>query len=275
MNSPPASNWAIEAEGLCKRYPINTGWRDILRRRRYRTALQGVGFRLERGRVLGLLGANGAGKTTLLKILCTALIPDGGSARILGHDLETEAAGAKRRIGMVVNEERSFYFRLSCRRNLEFFAALWDLHGPAARERIDELLELVGLSERAEDRFDRLSTGMRQRMAIARGLLMDPELLFLDEPTRSLDPVTTDQMHRFIREELVEIKGKTVVVATNDLGEAEALAQELLVLREGEVAASGSMEEFAKHGREGMLELLRAQGNERDAGTTGDAGDRS
>lgn len=259
MSMDQGATLAIDAKELSKRYPVAAGWRDLLKAREYRSALTDVSFRLEQGRVLGLLGANGAGKTTLLKILCTALLPDGGEARILGHEVVREASLAKRRIGMVVNEERSFYFRLSCRRNLEFFAALWDLHGTAARERIDELLELVGLSERAEDRFDRLSTGMRQRMAIARGLLMEPELLFLDEPTRSLDPVTTDQMHRFIREELVEAKGKTVVVATNDLAEAEALAQELLVLRKGEVVADGPMSEVGAQGREGLLELLGAE----------------
>ncbi len=256
---------AIEAHELRKSFPVAAGWRELLHPKQRREALRGISLRLEKGRILALLGANGAGKTTLIKILCTALLPDAGWARIFGHDVVTEPMAVKRRLGMVVNEERSFYYRLSCRANLEFFAALWDLHGEAAQRRIDEVLELVGLRSRAEDRFDRLSTGMRQRMAIARGLLMHPDLLFLDEPTRSLDPVATRQIHTFIAEELVARQGKTVVVATNNLEEAEALAQDLLVLRRGEVAAAGPLAEVAGEGRERLLELLGSTSHDTEA----------
>jgi len=253
--TPPA----IEVHALRKSFPVAAGWREMFHPKQWREALRGVSLRLEEGRVLALLGANGAGKTTLIKILCTALLPDAGEARVFGHDVVADPMAVKRRLGMVVNEERSFYYRLSLRANLEFFAALWDLHGGAARRRIEEVLALVGLSDRIEDRFDRLSTGMRQRMAIARGLLMDPDLLFLDEPTRSLDPIATTQIHDFIRTDLVQRQGKTVVVATNNLEEAEALAQDVLVLREGEVAAAGTMEQVAEGGRPSLLRLLRPE----------------
>ena len=257
-----ADSPAIEADGLRKSFPVAAGWSEILRPKQWREALRGVAVRHSRGRVLAILGANGAGKTTLIKILCTALLPDAGRAKVFGYDVVNQPMEVKRRLGMVVNEERSFYYRLSCRSNLEFFASLWDLHGAAAQERIQEVLRIVGLPDRIDDRFDRLSTGMRQRMAIARGLLMNPDILFLDEPTRSLDPVATRQIHTFIREDLVEKHGKTVVVATNSLEESQTLAQDLLVLRRGEVAAAGEVAQVTSGGKDVLLDLLQPEVSE-------------
>ena len=253
---------AIEANDLRKSFPVAAGWSEILRPKQWREALRGVSVKHAGGRVLAILGANGAGKTTLIKILCTALLPDGGWARVFGHDVVEKPMEVKRRLGMVVNEERSFYYRLSCRNNLEFFASLWDLNGTTAQERIEEVLRLVDLLDRIDDRFDRLSTGMRQRMAIARGLLMNPDILFLDEPTRSLDPVATRQIHAFIREDLVQKHGKTVVVATNNLEESQVLAQDLLVLRQGEVAAAGEVDAIMRGGNDALLDLLQPAAEE-------------
>lgn len=251
--------WAIHVAGLHKSFPQNSSWRDVFRRRERRVALEDVSFSLRPGRTLAVLGVNGAGKTTLLKILSTTVAPERGRCEILGVDVLNDPHRAKRHLGLVVNEERSFYFRLSARQNLEFFASLWDLRGGARDQRVQEVLGLVGLGDRADDRFDRFSTGMRQRMAIARGLLMDPDILLLDEPTRSLDPVASASIRSFLRRELVEGQGKTAVLATNDLTEVEDLAHDLLVLREGRVLAHGDCEEVRAKwdgGLEGLVEAM-------------------
>ena len=143
-------------------------------------------------------GLTGPEKTTLIKLLCTLIAPDSGRARVMGHDLKQQEA-IKYAVGLVVADERSFYWRLSVRHNLDFFAAMLNLPGPAARQRIDAVLEMVGLTAEAGRRVSELSTGMRQRLAIARGLLHQPRLLFLDEPTRSLDPLAAAHLHDLIR----------------------------------------------------------------------------
>ena len=253
-----SSTWAIRVAGVHKSFPQTTSWRDFFRPRERRPALIDVSFSLRPGRTLGVLGVTGAGKTTLLKILSTTVAPEQGSCEILGVDVLRDPNRAKHHLGLVVNEERSFYFRLTARQNLEFFAALWDLRGQERDRRIQDVLNLVGLADRADDRFDRFSTGMRQRMAIARGLLVDPDILLLDEPTRSLDPVASASIRRFVRDQLVVGRGKTAVLATNDLTEVEDLADDLLVLRAGSVLAHGPLEEIRTQWDGGLEGLVRA-----------------
>jgi ABC-type methionine transport system ATPase subunit len=152
------------------------------------TALDGLDLEVGRGRVFCLLGPNGAGKTTLIKVLATLVLPDGGRASVAGYDVALEPGPAKNAVGYAVSDERSFYWRLTGRQNLEFFGALYGLGGPARDRRIDELLRLAGLEEAADLRFNGYSTGMRQMLAFARALLADAAILLVDEPTRSLDP---------------------------------------------------------------------------------------
>ncbi|MBN2134868.1 MAG: ABC transporter ATP-binding protein, partial [Acidobacteria bacterium] len=183
---------AITSRNLTKIFPSTSGYRDLLpfRKRRYTTAVQDVSLNIKEGEFFGLLGANGAGKTTLIKLLCSLVIPTSGSAGIFGHDILKEEQAVKKLVGLVSSEERSFYWRLTGRENLEFFAALYHLDISQAGRRIDELLRIVGLDKHADVRFQGYSTGMRQKLAIARGLLSEPKILFVDEPTRSLDPVS-------------------------------------------------------------------------------------
>lgn len=255
MNPTPA----ILAENLVKRYPVIRGFRDLVRRpfdKRKTTALDGLDLRVERGRVFCLLGPNGAGKTTLIKILATLVVPDEGRASVGGFDVEHHPGPVKRAVGFAINDERSFYWRLTGRQNLEFFGALHGLRGPARDRRIDEVLELTGLGGAAGQRFNAYSTGMRQMLAFARALLADADILLVDEPTRSLDPRAADTVRAFLRGDLVEKKGKTVFWATHDLAEAAEFGHDVAVISRGRVRLQGPVEKFA--GGDGRASLRRA-----------------
>ena len=238
---------AVEALGLTKVYPAETGYARLLPRRRRPpvVALRDVTFEAERGEVFGLLGLNGAGKTTLLKVLATLVLPTAGGARVLGFDVARQPRRVVERLALVLNEERSLYWRLTGRENLRFFATLYGVPGRTAGRRVAELLELVGLGEAADRRVQHYSSGMRQRLLLARGLLAEPQVLLLDEPTRSMDPLGAAEVRRFVRRELAERRGVTVVVATHSLEEARSLCHRLTVLHRGRVLACGTPAELA------------------------------
>src|SRR5215218_5794572 len=177
----------IEAAELRRTYRTTTG---ILRRRALAVeAVRGVSFEVAEGELFGLLGPNGAGKTTTIKMLITLLIPTSGSARVLGYDVVADAREVRKRIGYVFGGERGVYERLSGYDNLRYFAELYGVPPKIQKQRIQELLELVGLDGREHERAEGYSRGMKQRLHVARGLLHDPEVIFLDEPTIGLDPV--------------------------------------------------------------------------------------
>jgi ABC-2 type transport system ATP-binding protein len=207
------------------------------------TAVDKVNLTVEQGELFGLLGPNGAGKTTLIKLLCTLIVPTAGTARINGYDLWQETA-IKASIGLVTGDERSFYWRLSGRQNLEFFAALHGFSPDPARRRVQEVLDLVELAEVADEQFQTYSTGMRQRLSIARGLLHVPQLLFLDELTKSLDPMATRHMHDLIKNRLVGQEGVTVFLATHRLEEAEQLCHRVAIMDQGRIRACGTIPEL-------------------------------
>jgi ABC-2 type transport system ATP-binding protein len=237
----------IETALLGKRFRRTAGYRDLLLspfRREEITAVQDASLQVQEGELFGLLGPNGAGKTTLIKMLCTLILPSAGAARVGGHDVVTEAEQVRELVGLVNCDERSFFWRLTGRQNLEFFAALYDVHHREAQRRIEEVLLLVELTEHADQRFDGYSTGMRQRLAIARGLLRMPPILFMDEPTRSLDPINARSLRAFIREQLVDTLGRTVVLVTHRLEEAEELCDRIAVMNEGRIVACGSAAEL-------------------------------
>jgi ABC-2 type transport system ATP-binding protein len=187
------------------------------------------------GEAVVLVGPNGAGKSTLLRILATTVLPDRGTAHVLGHDVVRQAPAVRRSVGLMLGDERSWYWRLSGRRNLEFFAVLHGLSRRAASERATELLDDVGLSDAADRRFDGYSSGMKARLSLARALISDPPVLLLDEPTRNLDPVAS----RDFRERTLAIahaSGATVVMVTHDLHEAAEIDARVVALVGGEVA---------------------------------------
>lgn len=230
---------AIVAEGLTKRFFQMPTWRRVMRDAFCRSpkcalpAVDGVSLEIQEGELFGLLGSNGAGKTTLIKILCTLILPDSGRATVNGFDLADEIR-VKASIGWVSGEERSFYWRLTGRQNLEFFAALHGLSPREAKERITRGAKWLEMDEFLDRRFDRYSSGMKQRLGIVRGLLNDPKILFLDEPTRSLDPMSAAHLRTVVRR-LAYQQGHTVVLVTHQLHEAEDLCDRLAILHRGRV----------------------------------------
>jgi len=234
---------AIHVEDVHKRFPRQRGWRDLLRspfaRTEYTEALLGVSFDLESGRALGLLGPNGAGKSTLLKVLAGLVEPERGTVRLSGYDVFGQLPQVRELLGYALCEERSFYWRLNGRQNLKFFASLYDLAGRERDERVAEAIERVGMTEHADRPFRDLSVGMKQRLALARGLLNRPRILLVDEPTRSLDPGAAAALRRHLREDLVQGLGVTMILATHDLIEAREVSDAILLLEEGRVAALG------------------------------------
>jgi ABC-2 type transport system ATP-binding protein len=229
-------NLAIQTKHISKVYDASHGWR-LGRKEAPLTAVDDVNLSVPEGELYGLLGPNGAGKTTLVKMLCTLILPTTGTASVAGASLRDERK-IRAVSGLVVSDERSFFWRLSVRRNLNFFATMHGLYGWKASSRIDAVLHDVGLVERAHQRFSDLSSGMRQRLAIARALLHQPKVLFLDEPTRSLDPIATQKLHDLIRRVMVERK-MTVLLITHDLAEAEKLCDRVALMHQARIQKTG------------------------------------
>jgi ABC-2 type transport system ATP-binding protein len=236
---------AIELKDITKTFVERT-WRTTFLRKKPKKveALRDISLTVRPGSIFGLLGPNGAGKTTLIKILATLILPDSGHASILGHDLCDHAHQVRTKIGVVNTSERSFYWRLTGRQNLIFFAALCNLYGLYAKKRVEALLDLVGLNEKADTVFMKYSTGQQQRLALARALLADPEVLLMDEPTSSLDPVAASQFRKLTQKELAGRQGKTVIWCTHNLKEAQEVCHGLAIIHKGKVIASGALEDM-------------------------------
>jgi ABC-2 type transport system ATP-binding protein len=236
---------AVFIDNLTKKFARTSGYRDLLpfRKKQWVTAVENMTLDIREGEFFGLLGPNGAGKTTLIKLLCSLILPTSGIARIFGHDILREEQTVKNLVGLVSSEERSFYWRLTGYENLEFFASLYNLPKQLARQRIGELLNLVGLNKEADMRFQNYSTGMKQKLAIARGLLSEPKVLFVDEPTRSLDPVSAQSVRSFLKEKAI-VEKKTIVLATHNLSEAEQLCDRLAIINHGRIIAMGTVKEL-------------------------------
>lgn len=227
----------IETQNLTKQFVPSRRWRRA-RAGHTASAVEDVNLQVERGELFGLLGPNGAGKTTLVKMLCTLVLPTSGTATVAGYPLR-RAAEIRAVVGLTVTDDRSFYWRLSGRENLHFFAALHRIYGAAARRRVEEVLEQVGMAKLADRRFSDYSTGMKQRIALARSLLHRPRILFLDEPSRSLDPKATDRLHSLMQH-LVAERNVTIFLITHDLGEAEKLCSRVAVMHQGHIRAIGA-----------------------------------
>jgi ABC-2 type transport system ATP-binding protein len=239
----------IEAHDLHRTYRTSTG---VLRRKWMNVeAVRGVSFEIEQGQLFGLLGPNGAGKTTTIKMLITLLIPTKGTARVLGYDVVKDAREVRKRIGYVFGGERGVYERLSGLDNLRYFAELYGVPPKEIRPRIDHLLELVGLKGREHERAEGYSRGMKQRLHIARGLLHDPPVVFLDEPTIGLDPVGARELRATIAS-LVEA-GKTILLTTHYMFEADALCDRIAVIDNGEIVAEGTPADLKRGVAEGRV----------------------
>jgi ABC-2 type transport system ATP-binding protein len=234
---------AIEVRGLKRVYQARVG---VLRRRTKEViALDGIDFGVAHGELFGLLGPNGAGKTTTVKILTTVLTPTAGEARVLSYDVVRDVDQIRPRIGFVFGGERGLYWRLSGHDNLIYFANLYHVPPDVQRRRIPQLLELVGLGGRGDERVQGYSRGMKQRLHIARALLHDPQVLFLDEPTMGLDPVGARELRQTIRD--LQTQGKTILLTTHYMFEADALCQRIAVINHGKIAALDAPAGLKRH----------------------------
>ena len=218
--------------------------RAIIGGTRRTAALQGVNLHVRRGSVFGLLGPNGAGKTTTVRILSTLLTPTKGTAAVLGYDVMRDTTQVRRNIGFVLGGDRGLYGRLSGKENLEYFAALNHMEPKFATRRAEELLETVGLLERRHDKVETYSRGMKQRLHIARGLLTDPEVVFMDEPTIGLDPQVAQEVRAIIPQ--LRERGKTVLLTTHYMFEADVLCDQLALIDRGHIVAEGSPGEIKR-----------------------------
>jgi ABC-2 type transport system ATP-binding protein len=246
--SIPAEDVVVGVRGITKSYPLQRSMIEIARHplARPRVAvLRGISFDVRRGELFGLLGLNGAGKTTLLKILATLGLPDAGAATIEGHDIVSDAGVVRDQLAIVTADERSLHWRLSALENLRLFAGLHRLNAHEARTRIAEALAAVGLADTGDKMVGAFSSGMRQRLLVARALLPRPRVFLLDEPTRSLDPLSAHDFRRLIRDLLIGERGATVLLATHNAEEAFTYCDRVAVLHRGSIAAMGSASSLA------------------------------
>ncbi len=238
-----ASSPAIVVENLQKYFPpAYSGWRAFAQpvAKATECALAGISFQVEAGEAVAIVGHNGAGKTTLLRTLATLIFPTRGRALLGGFDVAHEAAGARRQLGYHTGGDEGFYARLTGRQNLTFFAAMNNLTGREAHERIAAVTEWMGIPGEIDRQVRTLSTGMTHRLGLARALLHGPAVLLLDEPTRSLDPLAAADFRRLLKDELVRRRGTTLLFASHTLSEVEAVADRVLVLDHGKSAAYDS-----------------------------------
>lgn len=229
----------IDVDNITMRFPKARSIHELIRHpfRKNETfpALIDIDLHFQQGDRVALLGPNGAGKTTLLKLIGGLLLPTEGEIRVNGFSTLRDNGPARRSVGFVMNEERSFFWRLTGRQNLEFFGALDNLQGRLLQARIDELIELVGLGDAAGKPFSNYSTGMKQRLAMARGLLADPDVLILDEPTRALDPLACEDLMELILQRIHADAGKTLLIATHRFDEVRRLCEKVLVIHQGRI----------------------------------------
>jgi len=205
--------------------------------------LENIHFNVQKGHIFTLLGPNGTGKTTLIKILSSLITPTSGRVSILGQDMAGNQLQVRKKIGMVSSESRSFYWRLTARRNLEFFGALYGLDKAACKNRMDALLGRLGQEKLKDIQIRNCSAGMRQILSLIRGLLHDPEVLLLDEPTRSLSPEAAKQVCLLIKE-MAHTRKKTILMSSHNLQEATLLSDRMAIIRSGRLVAVGTPDDL-------------------------------
>ena len=274
------SDWAVEVDNLVKKFPrreskdaqpgaaAKNGVAQKENGKRFKlwpfgkkksavsyvAAVDGVSFEIRRGEVFGLLGPNGAGKSTTIRMLCTLLEPTAGTARVNGLDIVKQANLVRQNLGTLLAGERSIYWKLTARENLEYFAALYHIPPDVAKKRINELLERMELTSRADDLVEKFSTGMKQRVAISKALVANPPILLLDEPTLGLDP----QAARNLRELISQLKdeGHTILLTTHYMEEADQLSDRIGIIDQGKIIALDTPERLKEQiGQKDVIRL--------------------
>lgn len=236
----------IEVQSLTKVFRRNVGKPGLLRtlvakpKTEALVAIDHLDMQIKPGEFFSLLGPNGAGKTSTIKVLCTLLLPDEGTCRIAGYDVVKQAIDVRRSIGVSIRGERSVYWKLTGRQNIEYFASLYGIRGNPAKPRIDEVIDIVGLRDRIDDYVERYSMGMKQRLALAVSLVHRPPVLLLDEPTIGLDPHGARALRTLIKDELCRKHGVTVLYTTHYMQEAEDLSDRLAIIHRGKKVAEGT-----------------------------------
>jgi len=233
----------IEVRSLSKSFTVKEG--PLFRKKaKTVTALDEVSFSVKKGEIFGLLGPNGAGKTTTIKTICTLIQPTSGEVYVNGHDVEKDSQRARQDLGVMLTGDRTLYWKLTGRENLEYFSALYHMDRKHAKERIHELLKLVGLEERQDTLVENYSTGMRMRLSFIKGILHEPPVLLLDEPTMSLDP----QSARLIRETIQDLRkqGHAILLTTHYMEEADQLSDRVAVIDHGKIIALAPPDELKK-----------------------------
>lgn len=226
---------------LSKRFETKEG--PILRKKRKSlVAVDGISFSVPKGKIFGLLGPNGAGKTTIIKMLCTLITPSSGDASINGHSVVKEPQKVRESLGVMLTGERTLYWKLTGRENLEYFAALYHLQPSDTKKRISYLLQLIGLADREDTVVENYSTGMRIRLSFAKALLNEAPVLLFDEPTASLDPQTSRLLRDIIRN--LKKEGHAIILTTHNMDEADILSDRVAIIDHGKIVRLGSPSEL-------------------------------
>jgi len=232
--------------------------RTLVGKKREVIALDNVNFAVPGGIIFGLLGPNGAGKTTTIRVLTTLLTPTSGQARVMGFDVVKEAPKVRKRISLILGGERGLYGRLTGTENLRYFAALNRLSRELTKTRVKELIDMVGLDAAGDRPVEQYSRGMRQRLHVARGLLTDPEILFMDEPTIGLDPAGAQELRQMIPR--LARQGKTILLTTHYMLEADELCNQIALINKGSITASGTPSEIkTRFSKISVIEVIMRQ----------------
>lgn len=244
----------IEVKDLKREYTTTKGW--LFRKKEHLMAVDGIDFSVKEGEIFGLLGENGAGKTTTIKMLITLLAPTSGVCKVLGYDTYKEASKIRADINFVFGGEMGVYRRLSARDNLLYFAGLYKIKGERAKQVTEQLLKLVELEDAADRLVETYSKGMIQRLQIARGLVNNPRIVFMDEPTVGLDPMGANMLRDIIRK--LKADGRTVLLTTHYMQEADELCDHIAIIHKGKIVAMDTPEnlkkEYGTNGENSTLE---------------------
>ncbi len=255
MSDTSPAAYALDCRAVVKNFRRGRGLRKKVTR-----AVDGATLALRPGELFGLLGPNGAGKTTLVRCIATLLIPDSGTIEVFGHDAFRDSLFCRQRIGLLTSGERTLYWKLSARDNLNFFAALYGLTGKERDKRIDFLIDLLGLKDVERERLERYSSGMKQKVSLARAILHNPDLVLLDEPSLGLDPQFARFIRQFIKDELNRKQGKTILLTTHYMDEADELCDRIAFINKGRIVDVKPPEQYKRDIPHTEVLEIRCQG---------------